>query len=84
MGCKDTILQYPLLKNHSVKKLPYAENTRKLLKDNLCHFKALVLHLHGNERYKKKLPIYSINSSKELVGLMLQTFEVFLWKLLQQ
>ena len=30
MGCKDTVLPNPLLKNHSVKCLTFGENTRKL------------------------------------------------------
>ena len=50
VGCKDTILRDPLLKNLSVKFLTYDESTRKLYKDNLCLFRALALHLQGNER----------------------------------
>ena len=49
MGCKDTVLPDPLLKNHSVKCLTFDEKIRKPYKDNLCLFRALALNLHGNE-----------------------------------
>ena len=47
MGCKDTVLPDPLMKNHSVKCLTFEENTRKLYNDTLCVFRALALHLRG-------------------------------------
>ena len=49
-GCKHTLLPDPLLKNHSVKCLTFEESTQKACNHNLGLFRALVLHLHGNER----------------------------------
>ena len=54
MGCMDAILPESLLKNHTVKCLTYEQNTKKPYKDNLCLFRALALHLHGNERLKEE------------------------------
>ena len=54
MGCKDTVLPDPLLKNHSVNCLTFQENTRKLYKYNLCLFRTLALQLHGNERLEEE------------------------------
>ena len=51
MGCKDTVLLEPLLKNHNVNCLTFERNTRQPYDDNLCLFRALALQLHG----KKKL-----------------------------
>ena len=48
MGCKDAVLPKCLLKNHTVKWLTYEQNTKNPYKDNLCFFRALALHLHGN------------------------------------
>ena len=50
MGCKDSVLTEPLLKNQNVNCLIYEQNTKKPYKDNLCLFRALALQLHGNER----------------------------------
>ena len=85
MGSKDTVLPDPLLEIPSVKFLAIEENTRKLHNDNLCLFRALALHLHGNKKLEeKKLSNCSIFSPKKLVGLILQTFKVFVWNTLQQ
>ena len=54
MGCKDVVLPESLLKNHTVNSLTYEQNTKKPYKDNLCLFRALALHLHGNERLEEK------------------------------
>ena len=50
MGCKDTVLPEPLLKNHNVNCLTFERNTRQPYNDNLGLFRALALHLHGNEK----------------------------------
>ena len=50
MGCKDAILPESLLRNSTVNYLTNEQNTKKPYKDNLCLFRALALHLHGNER----------------------------------
>ena len=50
MGCKDTLLPEPLLRNGNVNCLTFERNTRQPYNDNLCLFRALALHLHGNEK----------------------------------
>ena len=50
MGCKDTVLPEPLLKNDNVSCVAFEKNTRQPYNDNLCSFRALALHLHGNEK----------------------------------
>ena len=54
MGCKDAVLPDSLLKNHTVDCLTYEQNSKKSHKDNLCLFRALALHLHGNERLEEE------------------------------
>ena len=54
MGCKDSVLPEPLLKNQNVNCLTYEQNTKKPYKDDLCLFRALALHLHGNERLEEE------------------------------
>ena len=54
MGGKDTVLPEPLLKNQNVICLTYEQNTKKPYKDNLCLFRVLALHLHGNERLEEE------------------------------
>ena len=54
MGCKDAVLPESLLRNRSIKCLTYEQNTKKSYKDNLCLFRALALHLHGNERLEEE------------------------------
>ena len=55
MGCKDTVLPEPLLKNQNVNCHTYEQNTKKPYKDNLCLFKALALPLHGDERLEEEI-----------------------------
>ena len=54
MGCKNAVLPKPLLKNHTIKSLTFQENTRQPYNDNLCLFRALVLHLHGTQRLEEE------------------------------
>ena len=54
MGCKDTVLPEPLLKNHNVNCLTFERNTRQPYNNNLCLFRALALHLHGNEKLEEE------------------------------
>ena len=49
MGCKDTVLPEPLLKNRNVNCLTFERNTRQPNNDNLC-----LLHLHGNEKLEEQ------------------------------
>ena len=54
MGCKDTVLPEPLLKNHNVNCLFSQKNLRQPFNDNLCLLRALALHLHGNEEMEEE------------------------------
>ena len=54
MGCKDTVLPEPLLKNHNVNCLTFERNTSQPYNDNLCLFRALALHLQGNEKSEEE------------------------------
>ena len=68
MGCKDTVLPEPLLKNHNVNCLTFEKNTRQPYNDNLCLFRALALHLFGNEKLEEetsKIFNLFINNSEE-------------------
>ena len=79
MGCKDAVLPESLLKNHTVNCLTYEQNTKKPYKDNLCLFRALALHLHGNERLEeetsKLFNLFLVNSTNP----DLQNFKQFAW-----
>ena len=54
MGCKDASLPESLLKNPTVNCLTFEKSTRKPYNDNLCLFRALALHLHGNENLEEE------------------------------
>ena len=54
MVCKDTVLREPLLKNHNVNCPTFEKNTRQPYNDNLCLFRALALHLHGNKKLEEE------------------------------
>ena len=79
MGCKDAILPESLLKNHTVNCPNYEKNTKKPYKDNLCLFRACALHLHGNERPRKKHQSYSVSFLLRVQILTLQFFKEFAW-----
>ena len=68
MGCKDRVLPEPLLKNHNVNWLTFERNTNQPYNDNLCLFRALALHLHGNKKLEeetsRKFNIF-LNNSEE-------------------
>ena len=68
MGCKDTILPEPLLRNSNVNCLTFERNTSQPYNDNLCLFRALALHLHGNEKLEEETSkIFNVflNNSEE-------------------
>ena len=54
MGCNDALLPESLLRNGTINCLTFEENTRQPYNDNLCLFRALVLHLHGNQRLEQE------------------------------
>ena len=63
MGCKDTLLPEPLLRNGNVNCLTFERNTRQPYNDNLCLFRALALHLHLTKNWKRRLRKFSMFSS---------------------
>ena len=54
MGCEDSVLTEPLLKNQNVNCLNFEKNTTKPYNDNLCLFRAAALHLFGNDRLEEE------------------------------
>ena len=54
MGCKIAILPEPLLRNGTINCLTFEENTRQPYNDNLCLFRALILHMHGKQRLEEE------------------------------
>ena len=54
MGCRNAVLPEPLLKNHTINCLTFEENTRQPYNDNLCLFRALALHMHGNQQLEEE------------------------------
>ena len=68
MGCKDTVLPEPLLRNGNVNCLTFERNSSQPYNDNLCLFRAVALHLFGNERLEEETSkIFKIflNNSEE-------------------
>ena len=67
MGCKDAVLLESLLRNLSINCLTYEQNSKKTDKENLCLFRALALHLLGNERLEeetsKLFNLFLVNST---------------------
>ena len=54
MGCKDAVLPEALLKNRIANCLTLEQSTRQPYNHTLCLFRALCLHLHGNERLEEE------------------------------
>ena len=54
MGCKDTVSPEPILRNCNVNCLTFERNSSQPYHDNLCLFRAVALHLFGNERLEEK------------------------------
>ena len=54
MGCKDTVLPEPLLRNHNVICLTFERNTRQPYNDIFCLFRALALQLKSKEKLEEE------------------------------
>ena len=62
------VLFEPLFKNHNVNCLTFERNTSQPYNDNLCLFRALALHLHGNEKLEDETSKFFnlfLNNSEE-------------------
>ena len=69
MGWQNAVLPKPLLKNHTINCVTYEEITRQPYNDILCLFRALALHVYGNQRLEEKTSkLFSLFINK-LVGL---------------
>ena len=55
MGCEDSVLPEPLLKNQNVNCLTFEKYTQKPYNDNLCLSRAVALQLFGNERLEEEI-----------------------------
>ena len=75
MGCKDTVSPEQLLKNCTINCLTFEENIRQPYNDNLCLFRALALHLNGNQRLEEQTSkIFNLFISK-MDGLSADQFQ---------
>ena len=65
-GCKEAVLPETFLKSHSQLSYLRTEHQKTKQRHNLCRFRALALHLHGNERLEgetsKLFNLFLINS----------------------
>ena len=74
MGWKDSVLPEPLMISHNVNCLTIERNTRQPYNDNLCLFRALALHLHGNDKLEE-------DTSKNINSLFSNCEEGETWKI---
>ena len=56
LGCRDAVSTKHLPKNHTINSITHEEKNRQPDDDNLCHFRALALHLHGYQRLEEETP----------------------------
>ena len=75
-GCKNAVLPEPLLRNGAINCLTFEENTRQPYYDNLCLFRALALHKHGNQRLEEETSKIFNLFSKKMDGLSADQFQV--------
>ena len=75
MGCKNAVLHNPLLRNGTINCFTYEENTRQPYNDNLCLFRALALHMHGNQRLEAETSKKSNLFIKKTDGLSADQFQ---------
>ena len=54
MGCKDSVLPEPILRNCNVNCLTFEKNSSQPYNDNLCLLRAVALHLFGSERLEEE------------------------------
>ena len=79
LGCKNAVLPKSLLKNHTIKCLTFEENTRQPYNDNLCLFRAIALHMHGNQRLEKNFEIIQFCSLTKWTDWALINFKESSW-----
>ena len=82
MGCPDSVIPEPLLRNNHVNCLISDAHTREPYKDNLCLFRALAVHLHGTDNLEYPLPRFLTIFWKNWVVIR-NTFAEFRWIIYQ-
>ena len=75
MGCKNAVLPKPLLKSHTINCLTFEENTRQPHNNNMCLFRALALHKHGNQRLEEETSKLLNLFINKMDGLSLNQFQ---------
>ena len=75
MGYKNAVLPELLHKNHTINCLTFEENMRQPNNDNLCLFRALALHMHGNQRLEEKTSKLFILFINKMDGLRPNQFQ---------
>ena len=84
MGCKDTVLPNPTIENHSVKCFTFEENAQRPYNAFYVSLELWCCICTEMRDSRWKLPDYSTYSWKKMMGLILQTSEVFVQKKLPQ
>ena len=56
-GLQNAVSPKLLLKNYTINRLIFEENTSQLYKDNFCLFCALAFHFHGNQNLEEEITI---------------------------
>ena len=75
LGCKNAVLPEPMLKNHTINCPMFEENTKQPYNDNLCLFRALALHVHGNQRLEDGASKYFNLTINKMDGLSADQFQ---------
>ena len=84
MGCKDTVLPEPLLKNHNVSCLTFERSTRQPYIDNLSLFRSLALHMHVTKNWRRDFENFQIFSSVTVRKGTFQNSKLFIWMTFQK
>ena len=69
MGFKDAVLPEPLLRNCNFNCLTFERNTLQPYNDNLCLFRVIALHLHGEKKPEEETSNFFnlfLNNSEEI------------------
>ena len=74
-GCKDVVLPETLLRNGTINCLTFEEKIRQPYNDNLCLFRALALHLHGNQRLEEETSKFFYSFINKMDGLSPNQFK---------
>ena len=65
MGCKDTVICTPLLKNYNANCLIFNRNTIQPKNRIFCWFGALALHLRSNDELEQEIVFLAKNDKRD-------------------